>query len=109
MKICPTCETKYSDSLEYCMQDGTVLSVLPDPNATLRLENRPSRPTHPTNTDTQRRFTFGAIAVAGLFLLILLVVIVVSIGYLSWSSRDTNQSNRAADPSLSTANNRNTE
>jgi hypothetical protein len=29
MKICSTCQ-QYSDSLQYCLQDGTVLSALPD-------------------------------------------------------------------------------
>ena len=44
MKICANCQRKYSDSLEYCLADGTVLSPMDDPQATLRIE---ARPTHP--------------------------------------------------------------
>jgi len=41
MKICNTCQQKYSDSLEYCLQDGTVLSALPNHNETLRFGAEP--------------------------------------------------------------------
>jgi hypothetical protein len=42
MKICANCQRKYSDSLEYCLADGTVLSPVDDPQATLRFEARPT-------------------------------------------------------------------
>ena len=41
MKICNTCQQKYSDSPEYCLQDGTVLSALPNHNETLRFGAEP--------------------------------------------------------------------
>jgi len=34
--------TKVSDSLEYCLADGTVLAPMDDPQATLRFEARPN-------------------------------------------------------------------
>jgi hypothetical protein len=37
MKRCPTCNRTYTDlSLNFCLEDGTPLTVAPDPNATIR-------------------------------------------------------------------------
>jgi len=38
MKVCPTCQQKYADSLQFCLSDGTVLSVFNDSQPTSRLE-----------------------------------------------------------------------
>jgi hypothetical protein len=62
MKICPNCERKYSDSLEYCLADGTVLSPMDDPQATLRIE---SRPTH-QGAQAKRGFPLWLFALAGI-------------------------------------------
>ena len=102
MKVCPTCQTKYTDALEYCMQDGTVLTELPDPNATLRLESRPTQSTIPT---TGRGFTFGALAIGGAALGVVLVVVFASAGYLIWSKSGPS-SNSSSNPSVATQTNR---
>jgi hypothetical protein len=62
MKICPNCERKYSDSLEYCLADGTVLNLLEDPNATLRIEARPTQ----SGAAAKRRFPFWVFALAAI-------------------------------------------
>src|SRR5262245_28281463 len=102
MKICPTCQQKYSDSLEYCMQDGTVLTALPDPNATLKFE---ARPTQSTSRVSKQGFTFGAIAVASVALIAVVIFAGAIFMYLG-RNRDAAASNRSGDPSL--ANNGNT-
>jgi hypothetical protein len=35
MKVCSICNRKYADSLKFCLEDGTVLSPAPPPDATL--------------------------------------------------------------------------
>jgi uncharacterized protein DUF4440 len=62
MKVCPNCERKYSDSLEYCLADGTVLNLLDDPNATLRIEARPTQ----TGAAAKRGFPFWVFALAAI-------------------------------------------
>lgn len=51
MKLCPTCKRRYADSLQFCLEDGTVLEpareaepTLVDPQATLRLTPRETNP-----------------------------------------------------------------
>lgn len=46
MKLCHTCKRKYADSLQYCLQDGTVLSPIEDSPATLKFEASANRPHH---------------------------------------------------------------
>lgn len=92
MKICSTCQQKYSDSLEYCLQDGTVLSALPDPNATLRLD---SRPTYAEKSQTKAPLIVIIAAVAGSLLLAVLVVVVAIVIYV----KPPNEPGTAANPS----------
>lgn len=101
MKVCSTCERKYSDSLEYCLQDGTVLSALPDPNATLRLESRPTRAETPS---TKRGLTIGVMAIGGALLLAVIIIIVAAVliylmapGREIAANRPTNTSTVGAD------------
>ena len=54
MKNCPTCKRRYADSLQFCLEDGTVLEplhgsepTLVDPQATLRLTPRETNPPSP--------------------------------------------------------------
>src|SRR6266702_492441 len=61
MKVCPICQQKYADSLQYCLSDGTVLSVFNNPQATLRLETRQTQPP----TQVRRGLTFGVLALVG--------------------------------------------
>jgi hypothetical protein len=35
MKVCSICQRQYADSLKFCLDDGTVLSRAPEPEATL--------------------------------------------------------------------------
>jgi hypothetical protein len=62
MKICPNCERKYSDSLEYCLADGTVLSQMDDPQATLRIESRPTQ----SGAQAKRGFPLWLFALAAI-------------------------------------------
>ncbi len=103
MKICSTCQQKYSDSLEYCMQDGTVLSALPDPNATLRLEGRP---THSATQQKKGPLTVLSLAVAGGLLLAILVVVAAVVVYVMSSKGTDTAGNVSTSPSVSKADNR---
>ena len=78
-----------------------MLSLLPDPNATLKFE---SRPTQSTPTSANQRLTFGAIAVASVSILGLVIVIGVIVGYFAWGNRGAKVSKPLADPSLTAAN-----
>jgi hypothetical protein len=103
MKICSTCQQKYSDSLEYCLQDGTVLSALPDPNATLRLG---SRPTQSETSQTKSPLAIIIAAVAGILLLAVLVVVVAVVVYMKSANQPVTAANPATSPSVNTANDR---
>jgi Domain of unknown function (DUF4440) len=103
MKVCSTCQQKYSDSLEYCMQDGTVLSALPDPNATLRLE---SRPTRSETAQAKHPLTFVIVVVAGGLLLAVLVVVAAVVVYVMSGNQTGTTANTSTNPSVGAADNR---
>lgn len=103
MKICSTCQQKYSDSLEYCLQDGTVLSALPDPNATLRLGSRPTQSETPR---TKVPLTLIIAVVAGGLVLAIIVVVVAIVVYLKSPNQTGTAANPSTSPSVSTADNR---
>src|SRR5207253_7287019 len=71
MKICPTCQQKYADSLQFCLSDGTVLSVFEDPQATLRID---ARQTQPPN-QMKRGVTLGVVTVVGIGLIGLIFIV----------------------------------
>lgn len=50
MKRCPTCSRTYSDDLSFCLEDGSQLSRLHDPNETVRLPLPPTVPFAPPIT-----------------------------------------------------------
>src|ERR1700682_943414 len=100
MKICDTCQRQYADSLQYCLEDGTVLSLMKDPQATLRLE---ARPTH-AGVPAERRIAWGVFALAGLALFGLVCAVTVGIIFFKWSGRSSNDVNRPGDPPGRTAN-----
>ena len=97
MKICNTCQQKYSDSLEYCMQDGTVLSALPDPNATLRLGTRPTQSETP---QTKVPLAIIIAGVAGVLLLAVLIVVVAVVVYVKSSNQPVTAANPSTSPSI---------
>jgi hypothetical protein len=103
MKICSTCQQKYSDSLEYCLQDGTVLSALPDPNATLRLG---SRPTQSETPKTKVPLTLIIAAAGGVLLFAIVVVVVAVLVYVNSPNQPVTAANPSTSPSISTAENR---
>src|SRR5438034_6033603 len=83
MKICPICQQKYADSLQFCLSDGTVLSVFNDPQATLRLETRQTQPP----TQVKRGLTVGVLVLAGVGLIGLIFVVGVLILYRTWTNQ----------------------
>jgi len=104
MKICPTCQQKYADSLQFCLSDGTVLSVFNDPQATLRLEARQTRPP----AQVKRGLTFGLLALVGVGVIGLIFVVGVLILYRSWSNQGAGASNRPSSSSATNTNQPNT-
>src|SRR5438876_1768575 len=99
MKICATCQRKYADSLQYCLEDGTVLSQLDDPQATLRFEARPTQSSAPA-----KRSFVGLFALAGITLVAIVGVVAFIALYLSWSNKAAGDSSRPNSPALSTTN-----
>jgi hypothetical protein len=96
MKICANCERRYSDSLEYCLADGTVLSQMDDPNATLRLEARSTHASAPAKRPLAIfPFALGAIILVGLIGIVAVVVL-----YLGWT-KAAGDANRPNNPSVS--------
>lgn len=92
MKICDTCKRQYADSLQYCLEDGTVLRPFRDEQATLKFETRPTQ----TNVRTDRRMAWGLFAIAGLALAAVLGVVALVI-ILKWPGAG-GETNRASDP-----------
>lgn len=84
MKICPTCKRRYADSLQFCLEDGTVLETtreaeptLVDPQATLRLTARETNPpTAPAKrTNTLIFIGVGAIVMVAVIALVAVIVV----------------------------------
>ena len=98
MKICATCQRKYADSLQYCLEDGTVLTQLDDPQATLRLEARPTQSSTPAKRSFVALFALAGIALVGIVGAVAFIAL-----YLSWSNKAAD-SNRPNSPALSTTN-----
>ncbi len=84
------------------MQDGTVLSALLEPNATLRLDSRPTRSTTPR---TKSPLTFLIVAIASVLLLAVLVVVAAVVVYVMSPNR-TGTAESSTNPSVSVADNR---
>lgn len=101
MKICPNCERKYSDSLEYCLADGTVLSPMDDPNATLRFAARSTQ----TSTPARRNLPLFPFALGTIMLVGLIGIVAVVVLYLGWTKAagdprtPGNSSSSSGDPS----------
>jgi hypothetical protein len=85
------------------MQDGTVLSALPDPNATLRLDSRPTRSETPR---TKSPLTFLIVAIASVLLLAVLVVVAAVVVYVMSPNRTGTAAQPSTNPSVSVADNR---
>lgn len=99
MKVCSICKRQYADSLKFCLEDGTVLTQAPqpdatlvDPQATLRLT---PRETHSGGT-LKRRSGMVWVALGGVGLIALIAVAAVALIY-QFGSAGT-PSNNAAGP-----------
>jgi hypothetical protein len=98
MKICPTCQQKYADSLQYCLGDGTVLSALPDPDATLRIDARPTQ----SGTPAKKSVSVGVVTVAGLTLVGVVGIVAFILLYFDWSNKAAVDPNRSNTPPVTT-------
>jgi len=104
MKVCPICQQKYADSLQFCLSDGTVLSVFNDPQATLRLEARQTQPP----TQATRGLTSGVLVLVGVGFIGLVFVVGVLILYRTWTNQGAGASNRRSSSSPTSINQPNT-
>jgi len=101
MRLCPTCQRRYADSLKFCLEDGTVLEpareaepTLVDPQATLRLT---PRETNPPAAQTKRGHTLIFVAVGAVVLVgIAAIVAVIVVLQLSSTRNSTTQSSPAS-------------
>ena len=109
MKICPTCKRRYADSLQFCLEDGTVLETtrdseptLVDPQATLRLTRRETNPpsSPPKRGSMLLWLGAGAVVAVGIIVVIALIA-VLQFGSKTVSpiAAKTNQ-NSAASPAV---------
>ncbi len=111
MKICPTCKRRYADSLQFCLEDGTVLETtreaeptLVDPQATLRLT---PRETNPPSPPAKRGNMLILLGVGGVVLVgviaAVVVIVVLQFGSTTRGSSESNISHTsAASPALET-------
>ena len=99
MKICDTCQRQYADSLQYCLEDGTVLTLLRDPQAILRLDARPTQP----GVRIEPRVAWGAFAFAAMALFGLVGAVTLALVLYNWSGKNSNV-NGSGDPSVRTTN-----
>jgi len=109
VKICDTCQRQYADSLQYCLQDGTVLSLLKDPQATLRLEARPTN----TKVRTERKAAWGLFAFVGIGLIGVTCILALGVTFYwlgkgsdSTASRYSDQPTRTSQPNSNPVANR---
>ena len=104
MKSCPTCKRRYADSLQFCLEDGTVLETmresgptLVDPQATLRLT---PRETNPPSLPAKRGNVLillgvgGAVAVG--VIAMIAVIVVLQFGSTTRGSSTSNTSQISA-------------
>jgi hypothetical protein len=92
MKVCDNCKRQYADSLQYCLEDGTVLRPIRDEQATLKFEARSTQ----SNIHTDQRVAWGLFAIAGVALAAVICVVALVI-FLKWPG-PANDTNRAGDP-----------
>jgi len=83
MKVCHTCNRQYADSLKFCLEDGTVLTTVPDAGATLIDPPATLRMT-PRQTDAgalapRRNTTLLFVAVGAIALVLVIGVVAVLI------------------------------
>lgn len=106
MKFCPTCKRRYADSLQFCLEDGTVLDsmreaepTLVDPQATLRLT---PRETNPPGSPAKGGNMLILLGVGGVVLIgviaVVVVIVVLQFGSATRGSSapNTNQSSAAS-------------
>ncbi len=105
MKICHTCKRRYADSLQFCLEDGTVLEsmrgesepTVVDPQATLRLT---PRETNPPSSPAKRRNALIFVAVAAVLIVgvisVSAVIVVLRFGSTSRGSSASNTNRGAA-------------
>jgi hypothetical protein len=109
MKLCPTCRRRYADSLQFCLEDGTVLEAireaeptLVDPQATLRLNARETNPpTAPAQRSNMLIFVGVGTVVVVAVIAVVAVIVVLQFGPTtrSPSVSNTNQTS-AASPAI---------
>jgi len=109
MRICPTCKRRYADSLQFCLEDGTVLEplhesepTLVDPQATLRLS---PRETNPPGSPAKRGNMLILIGVGGVMVVgVVTVIAVIAVSQFGSRARDSSASNKnqtsAASPAI---------
>src|SRR5262249_30469062 len=108
MKICATCKRRYADSLQFCLEDGTVLETtreseptLVDPQATLRLT---PRETNPPAAPVKRGNLLILLGVGGVVLVgviaVVVVIVVLQFGSTTRGSASNTIKNSNAAPSL---------
>jgi len=100
MKICDTCKRQYADSLQYCLEDGTVLRPIRDEQATLKFETRPTQ----TSVRSGPRVAWGLFAIAGVALIGLVCVVALVI-FLKWpgAAGETNRAGESPGQNTTTA------
>jgi len=98
MKICANCQRKYSDSLEYCLADGTVLAPMDDPHATLRFE---ARPTH-AGASAKHRVPVFPFVLAAMVLVGIAGAVAFIVLYLGWTNKAGVDPNRSSNTSVTT-------
>ena len=110
MKICPTCKRRYADSLQFCLEDGTVLETrreseptLVDPQPTLRLT---PRETNPPKAPAKRSGGMFILLGVGGVVLVGVIAIVAVIVVLQFGSSASNRNQNSAAEIITDMNNK---
>ncbi len=100
MKVCGTCKQKYSDSLQYCLVDGTVLSSFDD-QATLRIDARPTL----TGAPKKAGLAIGTLItiIGGAIAIVASVAIIVAYSFFKPRSSETTSTNTSSSWTPTTA------
>lgn len=111
MKVCSICNRQYADSLKFCLDDGTVLTAAPEPDATL-IDPQATLRLHARETDARPATVKQGRPLAWLGVAVVSIIVVISvigvaalllINSASKSSTTSNVANSAKPPESSPA------
>ena len=106
MKRCPKCSRTYSDDLSFCLEDGSQLSRLHDPNETVRLPPPPTVPfASPIKPTASRTSSSNSCLLYFVILLLAIFGVAVTLAFLYERNKSASRASlpTSTDPAQKTA------